>query len=268
MKTFALSLYSLTLFSIYFAFDVAKPVVLYMLTVNYVCLVCGWFPPSSDRLSLLTWSSVWISIAFFSLLRDVDAVTDISVLSGVWLLILLVSVIISSCYVIINDSRFWYEQMFAISALHWVVFHDAQSWLAPNTLLLAIPVLTMFVAKYVHHRESNLPVSAVESVVWFVLFVCEICYDIGATHYLPFYGVAALLFAIALFVNIAKQYILLIFTFPLVAPFLLLWCVRNICEHGVRAGIDKTFDSVHKKWTVLFSKKQPSVLKPSEVDDL
>ena len=58
-----------------------------------------------DRTSLMLWTCIWGFVIVLFALRDMGFIMDIGMISALWLFFVLMTTVMTSCYVIIQDSN-------------------------------------------------------------------------------------------------------------------------------------------------------------------
>lgn len=188
MKTIILSIWSMAMFSLYLALGEYG----WIVTSNIVCVyastgfVVGWRiykltetgDDNSERTSTLAWTATWLVVVLIFILRDLKLVSDIGIISAVYMFFVLLTTVMTSCYVIIKDSGNWTEQLFSVCALHWVLSHASREWLGQTPLLLVIPLVCITIVRVAYHIEINrhLHKALIEIFIWVFLGAVELSY--------------------------------------------------------------------------------------------
>ena len=276
MESTYLALYCLSLFSLYFTMDAVKPVILVILAVSYACilfsigtnLLVKRLPATIDRFAIVMWTSVWAVVLLTMGLRDLGSVIDISIIGGVLLFVVLVSVTSSSCYIIIHNSKHWFGQLFAVSALNWVLFHDSQSWLIHDKAALAIPTFTMVLCRVTYYSEMNRAIRVSEFLCWAALALNEILFLTDTTGPNIYYYTSSIMFSATLGTMIGRRFLFFSMVIPLTFPLFVLRCMSNMVKHGWYLGVDAIFSDLMYAVKFISREDLTGLLKPSIVDDL
>lgn len=247
-----------------------------MLAVFYSCTLCSIgtnlltkrLPAELERFAVAMWTGVWVFVLLIIGLRDSGAVLDISIMCGVLLFVVLLSITSSSCYIIIHNSKHWHGQLFAVSALHWVLFHDSQSWLADDAVALSIPVVTMFMCRLAFYFEHNQTPPVMEMVVWAALMCTEIACMYGTINMHMYYYICSTLYSAILGTMIGKRLLMVSFVIPLAFPLFCVRCLSNVVKHGMELGIEMIYNDLTLVLKFVSKDDLSGLLKPSMVDDL
>jgi hypothetical protein len=250
MKTIILSIWSMAMFSLYFALGEYGWVV----TSNIVCVyastgfVVGWRiykltdnaqNDNSERTSTLAWTATWVLVVLIFILRDLNFVSDIGIISAIYMFFVLLTTVMTSCYVIIKDSGNWTGQLFSVCALHWVLSHASKDWLGQTPLLLVIPLLCIVVIRIAYHIETNrhLHKALIEIFIWVFLASVELAYALGLCqsqlfHICVWIGCNGILYIYL------KCIPCLMLTFSIaLTPFFGIFTLLQIKKEGLREGL-------------------------------
>lgn len=250
--------YNLCMMSLYNGLGIVRPIVLSILSIVYISIifVVGYRvhklwntdkTEGSERITILSWQMIWGLLILLFLLRDLQMINEISFLCAFVLLIVMISTIISSCYVIMMDSKFWTEQMFMVSALHWVVFHDAEAWLAQTPHMLVIPIVCMSISRVIHCIELEKS-CRFEICLWILMIVLEALYSSKIIEKQIMFMICSLCYFVIMVTNNNRFVIFLILTIPIFIPTFTIFCMVNVYRFGWMLGLEKSYNIFINKW--------------------
>lgn len=210
--------YNLFMMSIYIGIEWLRPVVLITLACVYIIIIF-----TRPNVSLLAWQAVWGSVVLMFMLRDFAMIHEVWIIIAFILCITLLYTVMMSCYVIMLDSKHWAQQLFMISALYWVLFHDSNEWMLDTPAMMFIPAICMGIVRLKD-----------EKLCWILVLFLEF------TN-LPFY-----VYAIVYIGNIAyvtNRHIVGSMVFmPLIIPSGACYCLYNFIRY--KYTIQKSFDKI------------------------
>lgn len=256
MDIFSLSFYALCVSCVYLAFESARPYICYISVSIYLSTVFAliYKRSSTHFLSILSWSSVWTAMNGLLALRDFGVVLDISIVSGVCLLGLLCYGVVSSCYIIMGNSRNWYENIFSIASLHWVVFHDSYSWIKNAKPILAVPIIIMVLVRCVYYYDIGKKTSVYSNVVLLLLLVFEILLIMEILNFKLFYMVAGFLFGSLVLLTEDVRHVYFICLAPFALPIVFGYALINTQRYGFYTGLERTWVYCNNTWNTYFEK--------------
>ena len=238
------------MFSLYFALNEYGWVV----TSNIICVyastgfVVGWRiykltenveNDNSERTSTLAWTATWLVVVIIFILRDFNFVSDIGIISAIYMFFVLLTTVMTSCYVIIKDSGNWTEQLFSVCALHWVLSHGSKDWLSQTPLLLILPPICIIVIRIAYHIETNrnLHKALIEIFTWVFIAALELSYALDLCHPQLFYICVWLSCNGILYIYL-KGIPCLMLTFSIVlTPLFGIFTLIQIKKEGVKEGL-------------------------------
>jgi len=266
MKTFILSIWSMATFSAYFACSGTGWSFIPLLNLLIVYTSIGFaiafklhrdmvqIEKSSqihgpDRTSLMLWTCIWGFVIILFALRDLGFIMDIGMISALWLFFVLVTTVMTSCYVIIQDSNRWTVQLFSTSVLHWVLSHGNKVWLTGHQWMLGLPVLSIIICRIAHHVERNKdPRQAVcELIVWICCFAFELSYDlnlVGAAYYVVYYFFCYLVMAMW----ISRRTMCVFAMSYLLIPLFIFYSLWKIKTTGFSLGMSQVWLTIDNWW--------------------
>ena len=115
MLDFIITLWSMPMFSLYFAFESINIYILLNILMIYTFnafivayRIYKWWKDlkkaeGSERTSFLLWIIVWCFVVLMFFMKDVNLLTDIGIISAVWLFFVLLTTLMTSCYVIMKE---------------------------------------------------------------------------------------------------------------------------------------------------------------------
>jgi len=278
MKTFLLSLWSIFMFSIYIGFPSIGWYPLINVGIVYATLFfivayklfkrmdTKWSIQDSERTSLLLWLCSWSFVTFIFVLHDIKIVMDVGIISALWLFFILLTTIMTSCYVIIRDSNKWTTEIFSVSVTHWVLFHYSIDWLAQTPFILAIPIFCIILIRgsyhleNMHHTSFNRPITTCcEILIWVVVLSLELAFDAGLMSNETFYSLVAFGMVILMLLYVKPMFAFIILTSMFFIPLFCMWTIYNIKMFGLMFGINKAWKTFEQWWN-----KEP-LLKDNEV---
>ena len=266
MKTFILSIWSMATFSAYFACNKTPWQAIPLLNLLIVYTTIGFAIgfklhqdmvqiekstqiAGPDRTSLMLWTCIWGFVIVLFALRDLGFIMDIGMISALWLFFVLVTTVMTSCYVIIQDSNRWTVQLFSTSVLHWVLSHGNKVWLDGHQWMLGLPVLSIIICRIAHHVERNKdPRQAVtELIVWICCFAFELSYDlnlVGAAYYIVYYFFCYLVMAMWI-----SRKVLCVFAMSyLLIPLFIFYSFWKIKTTGFSLGMSQVWLKIDNWW--------------------
>lgn len=202
-----------------------------------------------DRTSLMLWTCIWGFVIILFALRDLGFIMDIGMISALWLFFVLLTTVMTSCYVIIQDSNRWTVQLFSTSVLHWVLSHGNKVWLTGHQWMLGLPVLSIIICRIAHHVERNKdPRPAVcELIVWICCFAFELSYDlnlVGAAYYIVYYFFCYLVMAMW----ISRRTMCVFAMSYLLIPLFIFYSLWKIKTEGFSLGMSRVWLKIDNWW--------------------
>ena len=202
-----------------------------------------------DRTSLMLWTCIWGFVIILFALRDLGFIMDIGMISALWLFFVLLTTVMTSCYVIIQDSNRWTVQLFSTSVLHWVLSHGNKVWLTGHQWMLGLPVLSIIICRIARHVERNKdPRQAVcELIVWICCFAFELSYDlnlVGAAYYIVYYFFCYLVMAMW----ISRRTMCVFAMSYLLIPLFIFYSLWKIKTEGFSLGMSRVWLKIDNWW--------------------
>lgn len=221
----------------------------------------------ADRTSLLMWTCIWGFVIVLFALRDLGFIMDIGMISALWLFFVLLTTVMTSCYVIIQDSNRWTVQLFSTAVLHWVLSHDSKMWLTGTPWMLGLPVLAIIVTRIAHHVERNKDPrqAVVELLLWICCFAFELSYDLnlmGPGYYIIFYFFCYLV----MMLWISRKLLCLVATTHISIPLFVIYCMWRIKQDGFSLGMSKVWLKIDTWWNK--DELRDNEVYESEMDDM
>ena len=273
MKTFLLSIWSMAMFSIYMGFPTLGWCVILNVGVVYTTLFFivayklfkkmsnEWTIQDSERTSLLLWLCSWSFVTFIFILHDVKIVLDVGIISALWLFFILLTTIMTSCYVIIRDSGKWTTEIFSVSVTHWVLFHNSMDWLTQTPFILTIPIICIILIRGSYHLEnmyqSTFPkpiLTCCELLIWVVFLAIELSFDSKLLKHDTFYFLITFGMVIMLLLYTKPMFAFIISTSLFFIPAFCLWTLYNIKIYGLVFGLNKSWKTFENWWN-----KEPKI---------
>tara|TARA_B100001248_G_scaffold243126_1_gene211174 strand:- start:4760 stop:5641 length:882 start_codon:yes stop_codon:yes gene_type:complete len=264
-KTTLFVFYNLFMMSIYMGVNVLKPFVLYTLSIVYISIVFFinfnlqdvWETETSSRsekMALLTWQYLWGIVICMFIFKDLEWINDLGIISAFILFLVLTFTTITSCYVILMDSRHWTTQMFMTASLHWILFHINQNWISSALYVLTLPLFVILIIRIVYYIETNEnPKYAIlEGIVFIILIGFEIAYDTNIILLKTFFIIASIGFFIIIITQHDKFTNLLIFSAPISIPLIYINICVNVYCFGWKNGLKtswKKITTMYRNWT-------------------
>ena len=260
MDIFSLSFYALCLSCVYLAFEQARPYVCYISVSIYLTTVFAFIYKRSSKniISILSWASIWITMNGLLMLRDLGIVLDISIVSGVCLLGLLGYGVVSSCYIIMRNSRLWYENIFSIASLHWVVFHDSYSWINNAKVIMVAPIIIMTLVRYIYYYDTGKKISMYSNVILLLLILFETLLIIEILNFKIFYMADGFLFGSLVLLTEDIHHVYFLCLAPFVLPFIIINAFMNIMRYGWYTGLERTWVYCNNTWATYFESSEPT----------
>ncbi len=201
------------------------------------------------QINTLVWSSTYLVLTIIFIGKDLDIILDIGIVAGILLILTLLSTIISSCYIIIQNSRTWYEHLFSASVLHWIVFHEAKKWLVGYEFALIIPIISMIFVRIIHYFEQNHRFDFLESACWLLMVLNEAY---------PISYVLTILPLFIIYYRIVRnwRFILAAFIIPPAVPLMLCTSVVIIIIYGRKVGTT-ILEQYHNKTVDFITNVEP-----------
>lgn len=258
MDIFSLSFYALCVSCVYLALESARPYVCYITISIYLSTVFAlvYKRSSTHIISILSWASVWVIMNGLLALRDFGIVLDISIVSGVCLLGLICYSVVSSCYIIMRNSRKWYENVFSIASLHWVVFHDSYSWINNAKPILMAPIVIMVLVRCVYYYDIGKKVSTYSNVVLLLLVLFDILLIMEILNFKLFYMVDGFLFGSLVLLTEDIHHFYFICLAPFALPIVLGCALINTQRYGFYTGLERTWVYFNDTWNKYFGKDE------------
>ena len=257
--------YNMFMMSLYLHFNAIRPFVLFTLSIVYISVFvyiilnfdtlfgeCN--TETSDNLSLIAWQCLWGLVVCIFIGRDLHIINDLGILSAFILFFVLMFTTITSCYVILMDSRHWISQLFMTSALYWILFHDCKSWVSSTPYVLCIPICVMFMLRIIYYIETNKHVeyAIIEGILFVVFIVTEIAQISHSISNQTVGIIFSIGFFLILFFQNSKFINGILFSGTITIPLIWIYFIYNIVLNGWALGISITenkISSFWRKWT-------------------
>lgn len=262
MLDLLINLWSMSMFSLYFSVSNFKILILINISMVYAFngfivayRIYRWWKDlskaeGSERTSFLFWIMIWYVVVLLFSMKILNFISDIGMISALWLIFVLLTTLMTSCYVIMKDSKEWTTQIFNVCVLHWVMTHESQEWLESTPLVLCIPIICIIMAKianYIEHQTD--PRNAIlELIIWIIIFALELSYDLKLLPCSYFYISICILCYIILAFKMGKKITFIsIFSFIIIPGLfaMTLWQIRKL---GWVDGMSDMWNYLEKKW--------------------
>ena len=254
MKTIILSIWSMAMFALYFALNEYG----WIVTSNIICVyastgfVVGWRiykltdnveNDNSERTSTLGWTATWMVVVVIFILRDFNFVSDIGIISAIYLFFVLLTTVMTSCYVIINDSGNWTEQLFSVCALHWVLSHGSKDWLSQTPTLLVLPTICIIIIRIAYHIETNrhLHKALIEIFTWVVITALELSFALELCQSQLFYVCVWLALNGILYIYLKGMSCLMLTFSIVVTPLFGIFTLIHVRKEGLKEGLSTSW---------------------------
>lgn len=259
-KTTLFVFYNLFMVSIYLGVYVLKPFVLYTLSIVYISIVFfinfklqeiwGTIDNRSEKMALLLWQYLWGIILILLIGRDLEYINDIGLISAFILFLVLSFTAITSCYVILMDSRHWTTQMLMTASLHWILFHDNEPWISSSMYVLILPLIVIFVLRIIFYIEKNenITYAIIETIVFLIIFLFEFQYDIKNISSTLLFTVSSLGFFIIIVVQNDRFTNIIVFGAPIIIPIVYMTISVYIYRLGWKLGIATSLQKINNIW--------------------
>lgn len=240
----------MAMFALYFALGEFG----WLVTTNIICVyastgfVVGWRVyklientdnDNSERTSTLAWTATWLIVVIIFILRDLNFISDIGIISAIYMFFVLLTTVMTSCYVIIKDSGNWTEQLFSVCALHWVLSHGSKDWLSQTPILLILPLSCIIIIRIAYHVETNrnLHKSLVEIFIWIALTALELSYAIDLCQPQLFYIFMWVGCNAILYIYLKARPCLMLSFSLVVTPLFAIFTLIHIKREGMKEGL-------------------------------
>lgn len=262
MLDLIITLWSMSMFSLYFAVENGKLIVLFNIVLVYgfnafivAYRIYKWWKDlkkaeGSERTSFLSWIMIWFFVVLLFTMKKLNFISDIGMISALWLIFVLLTTLMTSCYVIMKDSKEWTNQIFNVCVLHWVLSHESKEWLEVTPLMLCIPIICIIILKIANQVENQLDPrhTTFELFIWIVIFALELAYDLSLLTPTPFYICVFILCYILVAFKIGrKMTILTIFSF-IIIPIIFCMTLWQVKKLGWVEGMSDMWNYLEKKW--------------------
>ena len=262
MLDLIISLWSMSMFSLYFAVENVKIIILFNIALVYgfnafivAYRIYKWWrdlkkAEGSERTSFLSWIMIWFVVVLLFTMKVLNFISDIGMISALWLVFILLTTSMTSCYVIMKDSKEWTNQIFNVCVLHWVLSHESKEWLNSTPMMLCIPIICIIISKVANHIEHNIDprITTVEIIIWIIIFSLELSYDLSLLSDVYFYiSIFILTYILVSFKIGIKLTILTVFSMILIPIifFKTLWQIKKL---GWVDGMSDMWNYLEKKW--------------------
>lgn len=259
-KTTLFIFYNLFMMSMYTGIDFLKPFILYTLSIVYISIVLvinfklqeiwGTVDNRSEKMALLSWQYLWGVILILLIGRDLEYINDIGLISAFILFLVLSFTAITSCYVILMDSRHWTTQMLMTASLHWILFHDNESWISSSMYVLSLPLIVMFVLRIIFYIEKNenITYAIIETIVFLIIFAFEFEYDRNNTSSILLFTISSLGFFIIIVTQNDRFTNIIVFGAPFIVPIVYTLILVYIYRLGWKLGIATSLQKINNMW--------------------
>lgn len=259
-KTTLFIFYNLFMMSMYTGIDFLKPFILYTLSIVYISIVLvinfklqeiwGTVGNRSEKMALLSWQYLWGIILILLIGRDLEYINDIGLISAFILFLVLSFTAITSCYVILMDSRHWTTQMLMTASLHWILFHDNESWISSSMYVLSLPLIVMFILRIIFYIEKNENIiyAIIETIVFVIIFAFEFEYDRNNTTSTLLFTISALGFFIIIVTQNDRFTNIIVFGAPFIVPIVYTLILVYIYRLGWKLGIATSLQKINNMW--------------------
>lgn len=259
-KTTLFIFYNLFMMSMYIGIYFLKPYILYTLSIVYISIVLvinfklqemwGTVDNRSEKMALLLWQYLWGIILILLIARDLEYINDIGLISAFILFLVLSFTAITSCYVILMDSRHWTTQMLMTASLHWILFHDNESWISTSMYVLSLPLIVMFVLRIIFYLEKNenITYAIIETIVFLIIFAFEFEYDRNNTSSILLFTISSLGFFIIIVTQNDIFTNIIVFGAPFIVPIVYTLILVYIYRLGWKLGIATSLQKINNMW--------------------
>tara|TARA_B100000424_G_C22839110_1_gene447875 strand:+ start:73 stop:909 length:837 start_codon:yes stop_codon:yes gene_type:complete len=209
---------------------------------------------ASYRINVISWLLGFQLISILFIFRDFNVFSDIflGIIMGMILIIISIFTFLSSFHVILKESKKWYGNMYLLTIVYWVIFHDAyDSWLDIDQprIFLFIPIVCFIILKIIHNIETGCYHGQMflDILSCFFLFLLECMHNKHDTS--GFYLGTMVVSFLSMFITTYYKTVLLTVIFPLILPAILLYCICILCIQGKKEGamiIIKRIESIKK----------------------
>lgn len=263
-----ISIWSMSMFSLYFSLNVGKILILYNIAIVYSFMsflvayrVYKWWKvkktDGAERKGVLLWLFCWYFVVLLFSMKEIDVLSDIGMISAVWLFFVLLTTIMTSCYVIMNDSSNWTNQIFNVCVLHWVLSHNSSEWLTNVPTMLIVPIVCIMIIRIANHIENKDDPrhTTFEMLVWIVIFAFELAYDLKLVQHEMFYAVVFFMTSVVLVSRLGKKITILSYLSGLITPLLVIYIMYKVRKLGWENGLSEVWWIIDKRW----KPKEPAV---------
>ena len=242
MREILFSLYNIVIFSLYFGLvDIgdklsASIVITYIMLLYlffmgfiYLNMYQTWFKYENniDRLSFYSWLFCYYIIVMIFLFENYNFIsinTMMWSLITIWLVVWLMS-IMTSFYIIMNESKYWYSNLFPSVVIFWILFHySKEAIFIHSSSIIAVPIICIYILKIVHFIESkkNKNILAGSTFIFICLITIEIMLYMNEISCLLYYILLGLFIILdMLWENVESAVTFLIS--PFILPPIILW---------------------------------------------
>lgn len=276
-----ITIWSMSMFSLYFALEPAKIYILINILIIYLFngfivayRIYKWWKDlkkaeGSERTSFLLWMIVWSFVVLIFSMRDANILSDIGIISAVWLFFVLLTTLMTSCYVIMKDSKAWTNQIFNVCVLHWVLSHESKEWLMSTPLMLCIPIICIFIMRVANHIETKTDPRKItfEMLVWIVIFALELAFDLNLLDTTIFYMCVFVLTYALMAMHIGMKLTLITLFSFIITPIIIFITLCKIKKYGWVEGMSDTWIYIEKRWKGHAIETDENLKSLREIDD-
>ena len=234
----------------------------------------NWSIQDSERTSILLWLCSWSFVGFIFLLKDFRIVLDVGIISALWLFFILLTTIMTSCYVIIRDSGKWTTEIFSVSVTHWVLFHNSIDWLVQTPYVLSIPIICIILIRTSYHLENkrngyftNPITTSCEILIWVIILSLELAFDSNLIVPGTYYLLVALCMSTMLLFYVKPMFAFIIETSIIFIPLFVIWTLYNIKKSGMIHGLNKSWKTFENWWNKEPQIKDPALKYSNDISD-
>lgn len=258
-----ISIWSMSMFSLYFSLNIGNILVLYNIAIVYSFLsfliafrIYKWWKvkktDGAERKGVLLWLFCWYFVVLLFSMKEIDVLSDIGMISALWLFFVLLTTIMTSCYVIMNDSSLWTSQIFNVCVLHWVLSHNSKEWLAAVPTMLVVPLVCIIIIRVATaiEQEEDPRTATLETLIWIVILSFELAYDLQLVQHEMFYAIVFFMTSVVLIFKIGKKLTILSYLSGFITPIVVVYIIYHVRKYGWGQGLSEVWykiDGVGKR---------------------
>jgi len=251
MKNILISLINILVYSLYFSNIIPNVILLLyigigIITAMYLVFFNIQLKKEAKHYSIFTWICIWGIVFLLILLRDIEMLQDITLAGCILSLFVLFYVVITSCYVIMKDSKYWFGHLFSCIAVHWVLFHDTRYLPHKTPWIHILPIVCFVIIRIVEKIEINNSILFIDLFLLLILFVLEILHIQKEIQNTPFYLINVLLYGCILFMNYPFKTLFMILVTPFAAlpvTLYVLWIIMKFPN-----GYERSWHILNNAW--------------------